>query len=149
MIDLNKIYTFLETGGNKFNDTSKKDLSIDLIREEFKELILANSENDIQKIKDAIGDLFFVIMNNAYFNGITVAEIEDIYRKIYISNMSKFCISLDEAIQTVEAYENGTHWDKLGTKIKCYFDTVGNFFVVKRQDGKILKSINYKPVKTL
>lgn len=149
MIDLNKIYIFLETGGNKYGDTSKKNLSIELIREEFKELTIASHENDRQEIKDAIGDLFFVIMNNAYFNGISVEEIEEIYEKICISNMSKFCTNQVEAQETVDAYQNGTHWDKLGTKIDCTWEFVNNYYIVKRNDGKILKSINYKPVNKL
>lgn len=149
MIDLNKIYEFLEISGAKKDDKTKIDLSISLIEEELNELKQGCLNNDKDEIKDAIADLFFVIMNNAYFNNLNIEEIEEVYNKVCISNMSKFCTSVEEAEETVKHYLNGTHWDKLGIIIDCDWYKEGNYYIVKREDGKILKSINYKPIKSL
>lgn len=149
MIDLNKIYEFLEISGVKFGNKLKVNLSISLIDEELIELKQGCINNDKEEIKDAIADLFVVLMNNAYYNNISIKEIEEMYNKVCISNKSKFCTSTVEASATVDAYKNGTHWDKLGTKIDCYYEKVGDYFIIKRNDGKILKSINYKPVNKL
>lgn len=149
MIDLNKIYKFLGISGARLGDNLKIDLSLSLIDEELNELKQGCSNNDKEEIKDAIADLFFVIMNNAYFNNLNIEEIEDMYEKVCISNMSKFCTTVKEAEETVKHYLNGTHWDKVGTHIDCDWHKVDNYYVVKRNDGKILKSINYKPVNKL
>lgn len=148
-MNLDKIYKFLETGGKVYGDKNESILSIRLIEEELKELTSANLVQDNQEIKDAVVDLFFVIMNAAYYNGISTEEIEEMYERVYISNMSKFCTSTVEATSTVDAYKNGTHWDKLGVKIDCYYEKHGDYFIIKRHDGKILKSLNYKPVNKL
>lgn len=149
MIDLNKIYKFLGISGARLGDNLKIDLSLSLIDEELNELKQGCSNNDKEEIKDAIADLFFVIMNNAYFNNLNIQEIEDMYEKVCISNMSKFCTTVEEAEETVKHYLNGTHWDKPEVEIDCYYEKVGDYFIIKRNDGKILKSINYKPVNKL
>jgi NTP pyrophosphatase (non-canonical NTP hydrolase) len=149
MIDLNRIYKFLEISGAKLGDNFKVNLSLSLIDEELNELKQGCLNNDKEEIKDAIADLFFVIMNNAYFNNLNIKEIEEMYNKVCISNMSKFCSTVEEAEETVKHYLNGTHWDKLGVVIDCNWEYAEPFYIVKRIDGKILKNINYKPVNKL
>ena len=147
---MKKTYEWLELSGAKFGDTNKENLAISLIEEEFKELFEAYKNRNFEEIKDAYIDIQWVLLNLTYFMGISIQDLENFSRKVEISNYSKFCKSKEEAIETVYAYENGVHWDKEGIKIDCYFKQVGDYFVIKRSDNnKILKSINYTPVKNV
>ena len=57
--------------------------------------------------------------------------------EVFNSNMSKACATKEEAQQTVEKYKS----EGVDTYIKKY----NTYFVVKRKDdGKVLKSINFK-----
>lgn len=61
------------------------------------------------------------------------------FDKVHESNMTKFCKTEKEAIDTCTSY-------KL-KNIPTYYDKVNDLFVIKRsEDNKVLKSINYKPV---
>lgn len=141
---IEKIYEWLELSGAKFGDSSKQDLALSLIKEEFEELFAAHKANDNKEIKDAYIDIIWVLSNLTYFRGISVDELHQYRNKVETSNFSKFCKTEQEALDTIYNYENGTHWDKLGTKIDCTYVKVNDYYIVKRlEDGKILKSINY------
>ncbi len=144
MINISNIYKWLELTGNKLNDESKIKLSLQLINEELEELKLGVINNNDDEIKDAAGDLIWVLFNLLYFRGITVEEFKNYFKLIEESNYSKFCNNENDAIKTVELYKSGNHPDKLGTVIDCYYEKVDNYYIIKRNDGKILKSYLYK-----
>lgn len=142
------IYNWLNTAGMK-PDPNKVPLAISLVDEEVTELKQGLENNDRTEVLDAIVDIFWVTLNATYFYGISVAEIEEYKAKVSQSNWSKFCKSEAEAIETVNAYRLGTHPDKLGVKIETRYVKSGPFWIITNLQGKILKSINYKPVNTL
>ncbi len=144
------VYKWLELAGGKKGDLEKVELCKKLILEEIDELFIALEDNDLEEVKDAFVDIRWVTLNLTYFLGISLDELNDYARKIEISNYSKFCKNEQEALDTIYNYENGTHWDKMGEEIDCYFEKQGDFYIVKRRDnGKIMKSINYKSVRSL
>jgi predicted HAD superfamily Cof-like phosphohydrolase len=103
-------------------------------------------EGDINELRDACADLRVVMGNLIHFSGLKTQYEKD-FNDVMDSNFSKFCTSEEEANQSVDAYANGTHPNKMGEKIDCYHVNVGDYWIVKRvQDGKILKSINFKDV---
>ena len=144
---IEKILDWCKLAGISQNgDNTQFNLWKGLMLEELNETEDSFISNNKEEQLDGLADLIWVTCNWAHMNNL---DLLSMLKKVEESNYSKFCTSLDEAIQTVEAYENGTHWDKLDVKLKCYFDIVGDYYIVKRHDGKILKSINYKPVNKL
>lgn len=104
------------------------------------------TEGDMTELRDACADLRVVIGNLIHFAGIN-EQYEKDFEEVMNSNFSKFCFSEEEANKTIEAYANGTHPNKMGDVIDCYKEKSGNYWIVKRiEDGKILKSINFKDV---
>ena len=147
---ITSIYNWLDLAGFQFGDKSKLGLSLELIAEEVKELEDGNIMEDKFEIKDAIVDTFWVMCNNAYFNGITAKELSEMFNAVKRSNYSKFCTEVLEANQTCDAYEAGEHWDKKGTIYPCVVDTKEPYYIIKHaKTGKVLKSINYIPTKEL
>lgn len=134
------IYEWLETAG-QVPDKRKVSLALDLVREELQELEDALFFDNREEVLDALEDLKWVLGNCAFFYGLSLEEINDYTNKVSISNWSKFCTTQDMAEVTVDLYKKGEHPDKLGEKIDCYYERVGQFWIVKRTDGKILKSI--------
>jgi hypothetical protein len=124
-------------------DDKQFNLWIDLMEEELKETIAATKDNNPEGILDGLADLIWVTCNWAHMNNL---DLISMLEKVDKSNYSKFCTSTVEAVATVDAYRNGTHWDKMGVQIECDYKKVGDYFIIKRNDGKILKSLNYKPV---
>jgi len=150
MQEINKIYEWLELAGNKFNDSSKINLAEKLIQEEIAELKQGVKENNTREILDAFADVIWVLCNLTYYKGISIKELIEIIKKVEISNYSKFCKNEQEAIDTVKAYSNGSHWDKQGVIIEAYYEKVNNYYIIKRKsDDKVLKSINYTPVENI
>lgn len=142
------VYEWLETAGQNPSDR-KVELAINLIEEELQELKDAWSAGDIVGVLDAVVDLYWVVTNVPYFAGESLEEVQSYVNKVSISNWSKFCTSQDMAELTVDLYKKGEHPDKLGQKIDCYCERMGQFWIVKRPDGKILKSIKYFSVDKL
>ncbi len=106
-------------------------------------------DNDGKPIKDdkVIPQTIERLNQHGKLVEIAIPVREKDFNDVMDSNFSKFCTSQDEADKTVEAYANGTHPNKNGEKIKCYHVKVGDYWIVKRvEDGKILKSINFKEV---
>lgn len=133
-------------GVEQKGDDKQFNLWINLMKEELEETISATEDNNPEGILDGLADLIWVTCNWAHMNNL---DLVSMLKKVDESNYSKFCTSVEEAEKTVKHYLNGTHWDKLGIIIDCDWYKEGNYYIVKREDGKILKSINYKPVKSL
>lgn len=142
------VYEWLEIAG-QVPSKSKVELAIKLIEEELEELKQAWSKGDRVEFLDAVIDLWWVTTNAAYFAAYPLEEVDKYASLVSVSNWSKFCKNEQEAINTLEAYRTGKHWDKPDEKIDCYYEKYGAWWIVKRTDGKILKSINYLPVKDL
>lgn len=105
-----------------------------------------NSELE-QKIgmADALADLQYVLSGAIITFG--YSEIfDEIFDEVQESNMSKFCTTEEEAIETVAKYaseDTETYYEK----VSLLNDNLDSFWVIYRKsDKKILKSINYKPV---
>lgn len=136
------VYLWLKTGGC-VPDKSKVKLAVSLIEEELQELKEAVKKDSPADILDALEDLGWVCANVAYFYGLTLEDLKVTEENVSCSNWSKYCLNELEAVHTVEAYLNGTHPDKVGQKIDCYYEKVDEFWIVKRQDGKLMKSIRW------
>ncbi len=103
-------------------------------------------EGNLIEFRDACADLRVVLGNLIHFAG-TNEQYEKDFNDVMDSNFSKFCTSEEEADDTIVAYARGEHPNKMGEKIQCYMQKVGEYWVIKRtDDNKILKSINFKEV---
>lgn len=144
------IFDWLQTGGIKYENTpEQKNLGLDILKEEYEELVEGLIKEDRNEILDGAVDEIWMIVNNLIFNGITYEEFMEYFQKVSMSNWSKYCTTQEVAEETVSAYQNAVHWDKPGIKIECYWEQVGNVYVIKRNDGKILKSLYYTSVENV
>jgi len=115
------------------------------IIEELEEFEEALANKDEQEMYDAIADASIFLGNIPYFYKLDIDKLKVVSEAVNLSNWTKFCATEQEAIDTVEAYANGTHPNKLGEKIKTYYTQGKNSWVVKKlSDNKIMKSINFK-----
>lgn len=120
----------------------QKELYTQITKEETDELYAAIEANDLTEICDGLFDSLWTITQLAMMHGI---NINDLTRAGYMSNMSKFCKTRQEAVDTVIAYELGKHPNKPGVVIDTVFQQVGDLYVIRRtSDGKVMKSINFK-----
>jgi len=113
-------------------------LRVALIREELHELEAAIQDADIVEIADALCDIQYVLSGAVLEFGLG-EKFRDLFDEVQRSNMSKRCVSEEEAIATVEHYRN--------TKgVESYYKHQdGHFQVYRTADRKTLKSINYSP----
>lgn len=153
MTGINKIKHWRETFGLPNRETpqiaSQEEASLawKLIDEESKELYDAlftyehgYSEDKIHhtpkldQIADAIGDLYFVVTQAAMIHGLDPEMLID---RVYKSNMSKLCLTEQEAVDSVKAYT-----DK---EISTYYTQLpdGKFIIKRTVDNKVLKGINF------
>lgn len=113
-------------------------LRVALIAEELKELEVAIQEKDIVEIADALSDIQYVLSGAILEFGLG-DKFSALFEEVQRSNMSKACVSENEAKATVEYYRK-----KDGTE--CYYKKEGGKWLVYRQsDNKTIKSINYSP----
>jgi len=110
---------------------------VKLIQEELDELTEAIENNDLIEVADAFVDLQYVLSG-----GVLTFGLGDLFYKLFAevqrSNMSKACNTEEEAIETVNEYrENG---------VETYYQySEGKYIIYRKEDNKILKSINYSP----
>lgn len=141
--NMSDVFDWLEAAGQKPTES----LTLDLIQEEFDELKVATTP---EERLDAITDLFWVITNYCAASELSPEQLSKYFSAVSRSNWSKFCTSETVAKMTVEAYANGTHWDKPGFKIEADYKRHGDLFIVfRKHDTKLLKSINYTPAEKL
>ena len=113
-------------------------LRVALIAEELKELEVAILEKDIVEIADALSDIQYVLSGAILEFGLG-EKFSALFEEVQRSNMSKACVSEDEAKATVEFYKK-----KDGTE--CYYkEEAGKWLVYRKSDNKTIKSINYSP----
>jgi len=113
-------------------------LRVALIAEELKELEVAILQKDIVEIADALSDIQYVLSGAILEFGLG-NKFSALFEEVQRSNMSKACVSEDEAKATVEFYKK-----KDGTE--CYYrEEAGKWLVYRKSDNKTIKSINYSP----
>ena len=110
-----------------------------LIREEMSELEEAVKNKDLVETVDALTDILYVVLGMGY--GLNV-NLDQAFKIVHESNMSKMCLTEEVAIQTVEWYkQNQSRY----TTPTYRLNSAGNYVVYDEATGKILKSIFYKP----
>ena len=113
-------------------------LRVSLIAEELNELKDAINDKDMVEIADALCDIQYVLSGAILEFGLG-EKFKALFDEVQRSNMSKACVSEDEAKQTVEFYKNEKDTD-------AYYEEVeGKWLVYRKGDNKTLKSINYSP----
>lgn len=145
-----KVIDFHKCAGHPFNETLQKyyvlekpervEFRLGLIKEELQELEDAVRENNIKEIVDALSDILYVTYGMGIEMGIDLDKCFDI---VHNSNMTKFCKTEQEAIDTVKWYkENESRYDS-----PCYKKSPDekHWVVYNKSNDKALKSINYTP----
>merc|ERR1712216_199730 len=108
----------------------------------------AMKEKDMVETIDALGDILYVVYGAGGAFGI---NLDRAFELIHKSNMTKLCKTEDEAKETVQWYRDHL----TGPEGKYPYDTPayrlspdGQYYVpFNESTGKILKSVNYSPVK--
>jgi predicted HAD superfamily Cof-like phosphohydrolase len=107
------------------------------VLEELEEYKEACESGDIVGILDALCDITYVSLGNGVMLHGLRRKILPAYAEVQASNMSKSCVTEEEARQTVElrSKEQGE---------PCHYEEKGDYYVVYRtRDRKVMKSINY------
>lgn len=118
--------------------SNRCELRVSLLAEELKELTEAIENKDLIEIADALCDLQYVLSGAVLEFGLG-EKFVDLFDEVQRSNMSKACSSMIEAEATVQFY-----LDKDNT-ISEIVEKDGKFLVYRKNDNKVLKSINYSP----
>lgn len=114
-------------------------LRVALIAEELKEMEVAILQNDIVGVADALCDIQYVLSGAILEFGLA-DKFKELFEEVQRSNMSKACVTEEEAKNTVNHYK-----EKDGTE--CYYKLEGDkWLVYRKSDNKTIKSINYSPV---
>jgi len=118
------------------------DLRLKLIQEEVKELEQAIKDKNFTEVIDALSDILYVTYGFGHEIGVPLDHTFDLVHK---SNMTKFCATKQEAEETVEWYKK----NELRYKKPSYrLAPDGSHYVIfDAESDKVLKSINYSPVK--
>jgi predicted HAD superfamily Cof-like phosphohydrolase len=118
---------------------------MDLIREEVKELEQGVCNKDLVESVDALADILYVVYGMGVSIGVNMDQAFDLVHK---SNMSKLCVSEEDAKKTVEWYINEYKSGNQPYDTPSYRKSEdGKYWVVYNiSSGKILKSIYYEPV---
>lgn len=118
-------------------DSERCDLRISLLEEEINELKQAISDKDITEVFDAFNDILYILGGSILEFGMQ-DKFKQGFDEVHRSNMSKACKTVEEALLTIDKYKKSDNFDS------GYIEK-NNSFIVKRKDGKLLKSINYSP----
>ena len=152
MSNYEKIVEFHKAFGLVHNDDHEQStlddealvkLRLGLSEEEFGELKEAIKERDFTEVRDAIADLLYVTYGTASSFGIHADKDFDVIHK---SNMTKLCKTEDEAKETVQWYKDNKLSVYDSPNYRLSNDKI-HWVVYNESTGKILKSINYQPVK--
>jgi predicted HAD superfamily Cof-like phosphohydrolase len=114
------------------------DLRVTLLQEELDELKEAISNDDIIEIGDAFSDIMFILAGSILEFGFG-GKFDELFLEVHRSNMSKACVTQQEAIETLLHYK-----EKDGTE-GHYKEIDGKWLVYRNGDNKVLKSVNYSP----
>ena len=132
----NTIEAFNSIAGNLSRSVNPT-LEHHMLTEEIQEYLEATLNNDQKGVKDALGDTMVVLWGTISKHELQ-EEFWSILSKINESNMSKFCKTKEEADETVQKYKSE------GIVAYHEYNNEHGVWVVKRHDGKIFKSINFR-----
>ena len=113
------------------------DLRVSLIQEELNELQQAIIDDDIIEVTDALCDIQYVLAGAILEFGLQ-DQFAAMFEEVQRSNMSKACLTLEEANATIAYYA------KTGTEA-YYKEDNDMYLIYRKEDNKTLKSINYSP----
>lgn len=113
-------------------------LRISLLKEELAELEDAIQANDLVAVADAFCDLQYVLTGAILEFGMG-SKFKNLFDEVQRSNMSKSCISMEEA------FETQAHYEKTKGVESIIESSDDKFLVYRASDRKTLKSINYSP----
>jgi hypothetical protein len=107
------------------------------ILEELEEYKHACETNNIVEVLDALCDITYVSLGNgAMLHGLK-DKVWPAYQEVQASNLSKACISEEEAQETVRV--RSTEQEE-----PCHYEQVGKYYIVYRtRDRKVMKNVNY------
>ena len=127
---------------NIFNDTNKSlvDLRVKLIEEEFNELKQAIVDKNLKEVADALTDILYVVYGAGHAFGI---NLDKTFEAVHESNMTKACLTEDEAKETVSYLEFTKPEYSPTYKLS---DDKKYYIVYDKNTGKILKNKFYKEV---
>ena len=107
------------------------------ILEELEEYKHACETGDIVEVLDALCDIAYVSLGNGTMLHGLKNKLWPAYQEVQASNMSKACISEEEAQETVRV--RSTEQEE-----PCHYEKVGEYYIVYRtRDKKVMKNINY------
>lgn len=116
-------------------DAKRCELRVSLLQEELNELKEAIDKRDIVAAADAFADLQYVLSGAILEFGLW-EKFNALFAEVHRSNMSKACVTKEEAEETVFTYG--------GEGVESYYEEKnGLFFVYRKSDDKTLKSIKY------
>lgn len=121
-------------------------LRINLLEEELEELKEAFSKGDLRGALDAMADIQYVLDGTVISCGMQKV-FEDACSEVHRSNMSKACITIDDAIATKLHHKEQETNDGFTINWESVYLPDKTFHVVKRGDGKLLKSLQYSPAR--
>lgn len=116
---------------------------LSLILEEVKELQESIEQKDFVECIDALADIMYVTLGAFTAIGIDADAAFDLVHK---SNMTKLCTSEEEAQQTVQWYKDNESHRYDSPDYRKSDDNI-HWVVYNKSTKKILKNINYSPVK--
>lgn len=153
---LEQVKEFHEVFGHPILETpqipneNRSQLRVDLLQEELNELKEAIKNKDIVEVADALADLQYVL-NGAILEFGLANKFEALHDEVHRSNMSKVCSNKDEADKTIEFYKN-KNVEATYKSVETFYlndfekpPTNFTYIVYRKEDNKILKSINYSP----
>ncbi|GAB3570954.1 nucleoside triphosphate pyrophosphohydrolase family protein [Spirosoma luteolum] len=118
-------------------DAARAQLRVALLAEELDEFREAIAANDLVAAADALCDLQYVLSGAVLEFGLG-DTFKTLFDEVQRSNMSKACLTIDEAEATVALYQ--------GKGVPChYVESAGTYLVFRDADRKTLKSVNYSP----
>ena len=107
------------------------------ILEELEEYKHACETGDIVEVLDALCDIAYVSLGNGTMLHGLKDKLWPAYQEVQASNMSKACISEEEAQETVRVRSTEQ-------KEPCHYEKVGEYYIVYRtRDKKVMKNVNY------
>jgi hypothetical protein len=88
---------------------------------------------------DALADILYVVYGMACRMGVNIESVSNI---VHDNNMSKLCKDEETAKMTVEKYSNNFPEEKFDYRLV----KDGRFAVFNINTGKVMKSIDWKPI---
>ena len=99
----------------------------------------------LTEIADGAADIIMTAIGLLYRAGFEQDEVEDILDAVGEANKSKFCVSEDDADESVELYEDDhrysdVHWEKVGNR----YAIIGTYYTEQGSVRKILKAAHWQ-----